>query len=61
VLEAIERGVQRALLDVERAARDLLDAREHGVAVQLAQRDGLEDQQVERARQEVGLVWHGFS
>jgi hypothetical protein len=34
VLETVERGVERALLDEERALGDLLDPRQDGVAVQ---------------------------
>src|SRR5688500_10306631 len=41
VLEAVQRRVQRTLLDLECAARDLADAKQHAVAVQLAERTGL--------------------
>jgi hypothetical protein len=60
-LEAVERGVERALLDQQRAARDLLDAQQHAVAVQGAERDGLEDEHVERAGQQVSAGGHRLS
>jgi hypothetical protein len=46
-LESVERRVQRALLDAELTAGDLLHAQEHAIPVQLSQRDGFQDQQVE--------------
>ena len=55
VLEPVERGVERALFDEQRALRDLLDAGQHAVAMQRAERHRLEDEDVERARKEVGL------
>jgi hypothetical protein len=56
MLEAVERRVERTLLDLERAARDLPDAQQHGVAVQLAERDRLEDEEVEGAREKSRLA-----
>src|SRR5262245_13056243 len=44
VLEPIQRGVERALLDRQRLVRDLLNAQQHAVAVQLAERNRLEDE-----------------
>jgi hypothetical protein len=52
MLEAIERGVQRSLLNLQRVARDLLDAEEDAVAVFGTQRHGFENQEVQRALQE---------
>jgi hypothetical protein len=45
VLQAVERRIERALLDLQRPAGDLPDPQQHAVAVQLAERDGLEDEQ----------------
>src|ERR1051326_2773442 len=42
-LQAGKRGIERALLDEECAARNLLDAQQHAVAVEPAQGYGLED------------------
>src|SRR6185437_13643498 len=58
--QAVERGIQRALLDQQRPARDLLNAQQHPVAVQLAQRHRLEDEQVQRARKDLRLGVHGL-
>jgi hypothetical protein len=38
-LEAIQGRVERALLNLQRAAGDLLDAQQHAVAVQLTERN----------------------
>ena len=54
MLEAVERGVQRALLNLQRIAGDLLDAQEDAVAMLGPQRDGFENQEVQRALQEFG-------
>jgi hypothetical protein len=59
--EAEEGGIKGALFNEERAARDLLDAKENAVAVEGAERDGLEDQQVESAGKEIGLRRHRAS
>src|SRR5262245_33773946 len=58
MLEPIEGGIERTLLDGERASGDLLDAQQHAVAMLRAERDGLEDQQIERAGQELRLCGH---
>jgi len=58
VLEAVERRIQRALLDQQRPLRHLLDALEHGVAVQRTERDGLQDEEIERSGQQVGAGRH---
>jgi hypothetical protein len=46
MFEAIQRRIECALLDGQRAARDLLDALQHAVAMLGAERNRLEDQQV---------------
>lgn len=51
---------RRALLDAQGAARDLADPQQHAVAVQLAERDRLQDQKVERAREQRRLIGHGL-
>src|SRR5262249_40392256 len=51
-LQAVERGVERALFDFERTAGDLADAEEYAVAVQGAERHGLQDEDVEGAGKE---------
>src|SRR5215471_14146658 len=52
--EAVESGIECALLDLERAAGDLADAQEDAVAVESAEGDGFEDQDVESAGEEGG-------
>ena len=56
VLEPVERRIERALRDLQGVAGDLLDAEQDAVAVQRLERHRLENQHVERARQQVGLV-----
>ena len=58
MLEAIERGVQGSLLNLQCVARDLLDAQEDAVAMLRTQRDGFENQEVQRALQEFGRRGH---
>jgi len=48
-LQAAEGGKQRAGVDLENAAADLLDAQADAIAVQWLQRQGLQDEHVERA------------
>ena len=59
ILEPEERRIQRALLDEQRAAGDLLDPQQHGVAVERPERDGLEDEQVQGSGQQSGARRHG--
>jgi hypothetical protein len=59
--KAEKRGVEGALFDEKRAARDLFDAEENAVAVEGAERDGFENQQVESAGEKIGLRGHGAS
>ncbi len=58
MLEAIQRGIERALLNLQAVLRDLLNAEQDAVAVQRPQRDGLEDEEVEGALQQLGRVAH---
>lgn len=51
----MQRRVDRTLLREQRAARDLPNAKQHSVAVQPAERDRFENEQVERAGQEFRL------
>ena len=55
VLEAVQGGEERPGPDVEGVARDLLDAARDAESVELTEGERLEDEQVERALQEVGL------
>jgi protein involved in polysaccharide export with SLBB domain len=52
MLEAVQRRIQRTLLDLQRVAGQLLDTQQDSVAVQRSERDGLQDEEVERALQE---------
>src|ERR687892_2279207 len=54
MLQPRERLVERALLHEERSTRHLFDTEKHAVAVQLAERNGLEDQDVQCSRQKLG-------
>ena len=49
--QAIERGIERALLDLQDVARDLLDALGDAPAVHRFERESFQDQQIERALQ----------
>jgi hypothetical protein len=53
MFEAVERGVEGALLDFETILGDLLDAQQNSIAVEGAQGDGFEDEHVEGALQQV--------
>ena len=54
MLQPRERLVERALLHEERTTRYLFDTEKHAVAVQLAERNGLEDQDVQCSWQKLG-------
>jgi hypothetical protein len=56
MLQAEERGIERALLNGELIAGDLLDAQEDTVAVERAEGDRLQDEHVEGPLHEVELV-----
>jgi hypothetical protein len=53
--EAEEGGVEGALFDEESATGNLLDAEEDAVAVERAEGDGFENEQIEGAGKEIGL------
>ena len=55
-LETVQRGEQRAGVDLEHAARDLLDAAGDAEPVHRLQAQRFEDEHVERALNDVGLV-----
>ena len=52
----MEGGKERAGFDVERAFGDLADAAGNAEAVELGEGEGFEDEHVEGAEEEVGLV-----
>jgi len=47
--EAVERGVESALTDFEVSLGSELDARQNAVTVLRAERDGLEDEEIQGA------------
>src|SRR5262249_32120943 len=49
LLDAVERRVERTLLDVEHLVRELSNTLNDSVAVQLSQRERFEDQHIERS------------
>src|SRR5215468_3168996 len=51
-LQAVQRWIERALFDIERAVGDLPDAQQHAVTVKRSERDGFEDQQIEGSGKE---------
>src|ERR1041384_4272997 len=55
----MERRVERSLIDLEHAARDLLDALADAPAVHGLEGRGLEDEEVEGALKDVGVGMHG--
>jgi hypothetical protein len=61
MLQPVERWIERPLLDTQLVLRDLLDAQKNRVAVQRPEGDGLENQQVQRALQQLGGVGQGRS
>jgi hypothetical protein len=61
MLQAVERGIERALLDLEAVAGDLLDAQEDAVPVKLRERQSFEDEEIEGALQEVETVKESIS
>jgi hypothetical protein len=54
-LQAMQRGVERTLLNLQRIARYLLDALRNGIAVDGAERDHSQDQEVEGSLGEIEL------
>ena len=61
MLEAMERGIQRALLDAQQFVGNLLDSLRDGPAMHRLEGERSHDQQVEGALQDVGLVAHAAS
>jgi hypothetical protein len=61
-LQAMQRGVERTLLHLQRTARYLLDALRNGIAVNGAKRDHSQDQQVEGSlgKIELGRGFHAY-
>ena len=59
MLQLEQQGIERALVEGEKVAADLLDAAGDAVAMLRAQNiEGLEDHQRKRALQNVGLFFH---
>jgi hypothetical protein len=58
MLEPIQGGVERALVDLQPVSGDLLDAQQNAVAVKRAQRDGFEDEEIERPLQQFRRARH---
>ena len=58
MLEAVQGGVKRSLLNLELAASKLLKAKQDAVAVETAKGDCLEDQHVERSLDNFDLFFH---
>ena len=56
--QAKQAGIERALLDEQRIAGDLPDAQKDAVAVQRAERDRPQNQQIERSGKKLSLVGH---
>jgi hypothetical protein len=52
----MQSGIKGTLLDLEHGAGHLLEALRDGVAMDRAERDNLQDEHVERALQQVGLL-----
>ena len=51
--ETMERGIERALIDLQHVSRDLLDALRDAPAVHRLERQRLQDEHVERALEEI--------
>src|SRR5262245_52356422 len=58
--EALQSGVERALLDLQDLVRQLADALRNRPAVQRLERDRFHDQQVDGALNEVGRLPHDY-
>src|SRR5262249_41090680 len=56
--EAVQRGIEGALRNVERVPRDLPDPKEDAIPVQRLQRHRLKDQHVERTREQFCVFPH---
>src|SRR3984957_14390610 len=56
IFEAMERGIEGSLLDLECLARDLLDSLRDGIAVNGSKRNNPHDEKVERALRKIKPV-----
>jgi hypothetical protein len=56
MLEALQRGIERSLIDVESSAGDLLNAESDSPAVHWLEGEGLEDEEVDAAAECVGFL-----
>jgi hypothetical protein len=61
VLEAMQRRIKRALVDLQDILRDLLNALRDRPAMQRGRLQRPEDEQIERAGQEVGNIMARFA
>ena len=61
MLEPVQRRIERPLLDAQQLVGNLLDALGDRPAVHRLERDGAQDQEIEGALDEVGLVAHEAS
>ena len=57
-LEALQRGIERALLDLQDVVGELADPLRDRPAVQRLERDRLQDQQIDGALNEIGGLPH---
>src|SRR5215469_1700297 len=58
ILQAVQCRIERALLDFQPVLRNLLDTQQNSVSVQWPERDGFQDQHVERSLQKLQLPVH---
>src|SRR3954467_6777361 len=56
--EPVQRGIEGALLNLQGTTRNLLNAQEHTVAVQCAERHGFEHEKIELSGQQPHRVVH---
>jgi hypothetical protein len=56
--QAIQGGIERALFDKQGAARNLLDAQKNTIAMERAERDGLQNEEIESAGKKLSLASH---
>jgi hypothetical protein len=61
ILEPVQSRVQRSMLDLEDFMRAMLDDVSDGVAVGGAEKERLQDEQIEGPLQQVGFKWRGVS
>ena len=58
MFEAVQGRIERALLNFQAIFRNLLNAQQNTVAVKWSERNGLEDQHVQGALQQIDLFFH---